>query len=46
MAVAADDDVVMDGDAQGLGDIDQLARHPHVGAGGRRVAGGMVVDNA
>lgn len=44
MAIAADDDVVVDRDAERLGDIDQLARHPHVGAGGSRVARGVVMD--
>ena len=42
--VLADDDVVVDCDAERLCRVDDLARHFDVGVGGRRVAGGVVVD--
>src|SRR4030088_74023 len=42
--VLADDDVVVHRDAEGLGDVDDLLGHLHVGARGRRVARGVVVD--
>ena len=44
MAVAADDQVVVDGDAELLADLDDRLRHLDVGARRRRVAGGVVVD--
>ena len=44
MAVAGDDDVVVDGDAEGFRDVDDLARHLDVGGRGRGVSGGVVVD--
>ena len=43
VALAADDDVVVDGDAERLGGIDDLLRHVDVGAGGRGIARGVVV---
>ena len=46
MAVLADDDVVMDGDAERSRDIDDRLRHRNVGARGRRIAGGVVVQQA
>lgn len=46
MAVLADDDVVMHGDAERLGRLDDLLRHQNVGARGRRVAGRVVVDKS
>ena len=46
MAVAADDDVVVDSDAEGRRGVDDLARHLDVGARRRRVARGAVVDLA
>ena len=44
MAFLAHDDVVMHRDAQGLGDLDDRLRHLDVGAGRRRVAGGVIVN--
>lgn len=44
MAVAADDDVVVDGDAERGGDVDDRLGHLDVGAGGRRVSRGVVVE--
>ena len=41
--LAADDQVVVHGDAERLADLDDGLRHLDVGARGRRVAGGMVV---
>jgi hypothetical protein len=43
MAVLADDDVVVHGDAEGPGHVDDGLRHLDVGARGRRIAGGMIV---
>jgi hypothetical protein len=43
MPLLADDDVVMHRNAEGLGHLDNLSGHLDVGAGRRRVAGGMVV---
>lgn len=43
VALAADDDVVVDLDAERAGDVDDLARHLDVGVGRRRVARGVVV---
>ena len=43
MAVLADDDVVVDGNAEGASDFDNRLRHLDVRARGRGIAGGMVV---
>ena len=43
-AVAADDQVVVDGDAQGPAGVDHLAGHIDVRAGRRRIAGRVVVE--
>jgi hypothetical protein len=43
MPVLADDDVVVDGNAERGGDIDDRFRHLNIGPRGRRIAGGMVV---
>ena len=43
VAFLADDDVVVHGNAERLGDLDDRLRHLDVGARRRRVAGGMVV---
>ena len=42
--VLADDDVVVHGNAERAGNGDDRLRHLDVGARGRRVAGGMIVD--
>jgi hypothetical protein len=39
-----DDDVVVHRDAERLRDLDDLLRHLDVRAGGRRITGGMVVQ--
>lgn len=44
MAGAADDQMVMDGDAELLGRVGDFARHVDVGARRRRVAAGVIVD--
>jgi hypothetical protein len=44
MSVLAHDDVVVHGDAERLGDLDDRLRHLDVGARGRGIAGGMVVQ--
>ena len=44
MAVAADDDMVVDRNAERLCDINEFARHLHIGARRGRVAGGVIVD--
>ena len=44
MAELADDDVIVHGDAERLGDIDHLLGHLDIGGGRRRVAGRVVVD--
>ena len=44
MPVLADDDVVVHGDAERGGDIDDRLGHLDVGLRRRRVAGGMVVQ--
>jgi hypothetical protein len=44
VALPADDDVVVDGDAEGLGDIDHRLGHLDVGARRGRVAGGVVMN--
>jgi hypothetical protein len=43
VAVLADDDVVVHGDAERPGDVDDRLRHLDVRARGRRIAGGMIV---
>jgi hypothetical protein len=43
VAVLADDDVIMNGDAERAGDGDDLLGHLDVGLRPRRVARGMVV---
>ena len=43
MAFAPDDDVVMHGDAQPLGRVDDFLRHLDVGARRRRIAWRMIV---
>jgi len=43
MAVLADDDVIVDGEAERRGDVDDRPRHLDVGLRGRRIAGGVVV---
>lgn len=40
----ADDDVVVDRDAEGARDLDDLARHLHIGRGRGGVARRVVVD--
>ena len=44
MSVLADDDVVVHGDAERAGDVDDRFRHLDVGLRRRLVAGGMVVQ--
>ena len=46
MPVLADDDVVMHGDPERLGDVDDRFRHLDVGLRRRRIAGGMVVQES
>ena len=43
MAVLADDDVIVHGDTERRGDIDDRLGHLDIGLRGRRIAGGMVV---
>ncbi len=45
MPVLADDDVVVHGDAERGGDVDNRLGHPDVGLRWRGVARGMVVQN-
>jgi hypothetical protein len=45
MAVLSDDEVVVHGDAERARDLDDRLRHLDVGARGRRIAGGVVVQN-
>ena len=45
MSAFADNDVVMHGDAERVGDIDDRLGHLDVGLRRRRVAGGMVVHD-
>ena len=45
MAVSADDDMVMEGDAEGLGRLLDRAGHVDIGARGGRIARRMVVEN-
>ena len=46
MAVAGDDDMIVDGDAQGLCGIHQIAGDGDILPAGCRVAGWVVVDHA
>ena len=46
MPVFADDDVVVDGNAERGGDIDDRFRHLDIGLRGRRIAGGVVMHHA
>jgi hypothetical protein len=46
MAVLADDDVIVHGDAQRPRDVDDGFRHLDVGLRRRRIAGGVVVQDA
>jgi len=46
MPVLADDDVVVHGDAERGGDVDDRFRHLDVGLRRRRIAGGMVVHQS
>ena len=43
MAVAADDDVIMHGDTERLGNVDDRFRHADIGLRRRRVAGRVIV---
>ena len=45
MAVLADDDVVVHGNAEGSCDVDDGPGHLDVGLRGRRIAAGVVVQN-
>lgn len=44
MTMSSDDDVVVHGDAERLGDIDDRLGHADVGLRGRRIAGRVIVD--
>ena len=46
MAFLADDDVIVDGDAKRVCHRDDLLRHLDVGARGRRIAGGVIVQES
>jgi hypothetical protein len=46
MPVLADDDVVVHGNAERTGDIDDRAGHLDIGLRRRRIAGGVVVHDA
>jgi hypothetical protein len=46
MTVLADDDVVVDGNAERGGDLDDRLGHLDIGLRGRRIAGGMIVHRA
>ena len=46
MAVLADDDVVVHGNAERLRHRDNLLRHLDIGARRRRIAGRMIVQEA
>jgi hypothetical protein len=46
MSVLADDDVVVHGNAERAGDGDDLLRHLDIGVRRRRIAGGMIVQDA
>jgi len=43
MPVLADDDVIVHGDAERTGDVDDRLGHLDIGLRGRRIAGGMIV---
>ena len=43
MPVLADDDVIVNGDAERRSDIDDRARHLDIRLRGRRIAGGVIV---
>ncbi len=43
MPVLADNDVIMHGNPQRLGDVDDRLRHLDVGLRGRGIAGGVIV---
>jgi hypothetical protein len=45
MPVLADDEMVVHGDAERARDVDDRLGHLDVGARGRRIAGGMIVQN-
>jgi hypothetical protein len=45
VTVLADDDVVVDGDAERGGDLDDRLGHLDIGLRGRGIAGGMVVHD-
>ena len=46
MPVFADDDVIMHGDAEWRGDVDDRLGHLDIGLRRRRIAGGMVVHQS
>jgi len=46
MPVLADDDVVVHGDAERTRDVDDRAGHLDVGLRRRRIAGGVIVQDA
>jgi hypothetical protein len=46
VAVFADDDVVVDGDAERTGDVDDRLGHLDIGLRGCRIAARVVVDEA
>ena len=46
MPASADDDVVVHGNAERGGDVDDRLRHLDIGLRRRRIAGGMVVQDA
>jgi hypothetical protein len=45
MPVLADDDVIVHGDAERRGDVDDRLGHLDIGLRRRRIARGVVVDN-
>jgi len=45
MAILADDNMVVNGDAQRAGRVDDGLRHVDIGARGSGVAGGMIMDH-
>jgi len=45
MTVLADDDVIVNGDAERLCRFDDHFGHVDIGTGGCRIAGGVVVDD-
>ena len=44
MAIAGDDQVIVDDDAERPGDVDDRSRHVDIGARRGRIAGGMIVE--